>query len=312
LDLATKKYLIEKEGCSLSVKDQCGLLSLNRSSYYYQPKIHTLEPELIKALEEIYVKQPFYGYRRTSLALKSKGFPIGKKKTRQLKQQLNFKTFYPGMKTTIPGKGHLKYPYLLKGVKIERPNKVWSADITYLPMGRSHVYLVGIIDWYSRKILSYRISNTLDKSFCLAALEDATLKYGNPDIFNTDQGCQFTSHEFTDRLKQAGIDISMDGKGRALDNIAIERFFRTLKYEDYYLKNYSTVGEVKAGIKEYIHFYNTERFHSALGYLAPDQVYFPKLSGLPDTGLASIQIISGYKVSSEPKPQTSEESQWVA
>lgn len=224
----------------LSIQRQCQLLEVSRSSYYYRSQQREIDKWLQTTLFEIHEEYPF---------------------------------FIPSQPNKPAQQGTQKYPYLLKGVKITHCNQVWSADISYIPLGHSHVYLVGIIDWYSRKVLSYRVSNTMDKQFCLDALDEALRTFGLPEIFNTDQGSQFTSHEFTGRLKSVGIALSMDGKGRALDNIFIERWFRSLKYEDIYLKNYQNVLEVRAGIKEYIRFYNQRRYHASLDYLTPDQVY---------------------------------------
>jgi len=273
LDFNVKCQIVSKEA-KLSVTRQCKLLGLNRTSHYYKPRPVEDSLALKRALFEIHEEHPFYGYRKVIRALKDKGFEVGKKLVMRLKRELGLKTLYPEPKTSIPNKAHKKYPYLLRGVQIERPNQVWSADISYLPMGRGHVYLVGIIDWYSRKILSYRISNTMDRHFCLESLDEALEKYGKPEIFNTDQGSQFTSSDFTGRLEAEGIGISMDGKGRCLDNIFIERWFRSLKYEDLYLKNYEHVLALRVGVKRYVEFYNQRRYHQSLKYKTPDQVYY--------------------------------------
>lgn len=262
----------------LSIENQCRMLSLNRSSYYYRSQRKAVDMALKRALCEIHEEQPFYGYRKTVCELRAQGFQVGKKRVRRLKQDLGLKTMYPEPKTSIPNKAHKKHPYLLRNVEIAHVNQVWSADISYIPMERGHVYLVGIIDWYSRKILSYRISNTLDRHFCLEALDEALAKYGKPQIFNTDQGSQFTSADFTGRLEAEDIAISMDGKGRCLDNVFIERWFRSLKYEDIYLNHYEHVLALKAGVKRYVTFYNQRRYHQALNNLTPDQVYFAERS----------------------------------
>ena len=257
-------------------------MGLNRSSYYYQPKEKPLlEAALVDELTELYKDAPFYGYRRVKEELKDKGFDLGRRKVLKLKALLGFHTLYPKKRTTIPDKQHKKYPYLLKGVKITKPNQVWSTDITYISVGRSTAYLVGVIDWYSRKILSYRISNTMDRSFCIEALNEALDKYGKPEIFNSDQGSQFTSTDFTSVLLENGIKISMDGKGRWADNILIERFFRSLKYEEVYLKHYDNLKEAKIDVAKYIEFYNTRRKHSSLGYNTPDDVYFKRVDFNP-------------------------------
>ena len=257
-------------------------MGLNRSSYYYQPKEKPLlEAALVDELTELYKDAPFYGYRRVKEELKDKGFDLGRRKVLKLKALLGFHTLYPKKRTTIPDKQHKKYPYLLKGVKITKPNQVWSTDITYISVGRSTAYLVGVIDWYSRKILSYRISNTMDRSFCIEALNEALDKYGKPEIFNSDQGSQFTSTDFTSVLLENDIKISMDGKGRWADNILIERFFRSLKYEEVYLKHYDNLKEAKIDVAKYIEFYNTRRKHSSLGYNTPDDVYFKRVDFNP-------------------------------
>lgn len=251
------------------------MLNLNRSSYYYQPKVEPeIDPLLLGQLNDIYEKMPFYGYRRTIEELKDRGINIGQRSILKLKALLGLHTLYPKRKTTISDKQHKKYPYLLRGMDIIKNNQVWSTDITYLSVGRSTAYLVGVIDWHSRKILSYRISNTMDRSFCIDALNEAIEKYGKPDFFNTDQGSQFTSEEFTGVLINNDIKISMDGVGRWADNIFIERFFRSLKYEEVYLKHYENLKEAKQEIAKYMNFYNSKRKHSSLGYDTPDNVYF--------------------------------------
>lgn len=278
----TKCQVIDPAIEEISVSRQCELMGLNRSSYYYHPKEKPLlEAALVDELTELYKDAPFYGYRRVKEELKDKGFDLGRRKVLKLKALLGLHTLYPKKRTTIPDKQHKKYPYLLKGVKITKPNQVWSTDITYISVGRSTAYLVGVIDWYSRKILSYRISNTMDRSFCIEALNEALDKYGKPEIFNSDQGSQFTSTDFTSVLLENDIKISMDGKGRWADNILIERFFRSLKYEEVYLKHYDNLKEAKIDVAKYIEFYNTRRKHSSLGYNTPDDVYFKRVDFNP-------------------------------
>lgn len=278
-----KRQMVNKHD-EISISNQCRLLALNRTSHYYESRAQDDDQALMRALFEVYEEQPFYGYRKVLKALREKGFDVGKKLVMRLKRELGLKTLYPEPKTSIPNKAHKKYPYLLRDTQIERPNQVWSADISYLPMGRGHVYLIGIIDWYSRKILSYRISNTMDRHFCLEALDEALEKYGKPEIFNTDQGSQFTSSDFTGRLEAEGIKISMDGKGRCLDNIFIERWFRSLKYEDIYLKNYEHVLAIRVGVKRYVQFYNEKRYHQSLDYKTPNQVYYADNNSFSDEG----------------------------
>jgi len=274
MDLDYKKGLAQDSYTDLTIKEKCSIIGLNRSSLYYKAKPLTEDQIfLLYRTAEIFANYPFYGYRRLQLDLLDEGFNIGKEKTRQNMKKLGLKASYPHKKTTIPNKEHEKYPYLLKDLAITRPNQVWSTDITYIWNGTGFFYLVAVIDWYSRKILSWRLSNTMDKEFCIEALEDALAKHPKPDIFNTDQGSQFTSIDFTGVLKKHKIKISMDGKGRAIDNIIIERFWRSLKYEDIFLKEYSTGLDLKSGIAEYIKFYNQKRKHSSLEYKTPAEIH---------------------------------------
>lgn len=276
MGLSTKKEMLEPKSEELSLKKQCELLAVNRSSYYYNSKtyLERSDKELIEEIVKIYELLPFYGYRRIQVELKKKGFKAGKRRILRLKKELNLRTFYPEPKTTLPNRKDSKYPYLLKDLEITRQNQVWSTDITFIPVKTGFVYLVSIIDIYSRKILSSKVSTTMNKEFCIEALEEALERYGTPEIFNSDQGSQFTSNEFLKRLKDNDIKISMDGKGRALDNIYIERYWRTLKYEDIYLNNYETPKEVRQGITKFTHFYNSQRIHSSLEYKTPDEIYF--------------------------------------
>ena len=216
-------------------------------------------------------ERPFYGYRKVWRAIGDLGVTL--KQVRRIMKKAGLKALYAGKKTSLPAKGHGKYPYLLRGKDIWLPNQVWATDITYIRLKGGYVYLVAIIDLYSRKVLSWRVSNTMDAEFCVAALEEAILVWGTPAIFNTDQGSQFTSDAFVGVLESHGIRISMDGRNRALDNIVVERFWRSLKYEDIYLKDYQTMEELKQGLKRYFSFYNSERFHQSLDYETPDAVY---------------------------------------
>lgn len=230
--------------------------------------------ELMKVIDKFYMKRPYLGYRAMTKRLKRIGYNVGKKRIRRLMGLMGISSVYRRRKnTTIPNKQHFKYPYRLKGLKIDHPNQVWCTDITYIPMRKGFIYLVGIMDWYSRKILSWRISNTLDTRFCIEALEEALSRHPKPEIFNSDQGSQFTSKEFTDLLLSKDILISMDGKGRAVDNIFIERFWKSLKYEEVYLNAYETVSEAILNIGEYIWDYNNDRPHTALGDKTPDEIY---------------------------------------
>jgi len=251
------------------------LLNLNRSSVYYQPKeISDEDLRLMRRIDEMHLKRPFYGSRRIRDWLQDEGFGVNRKRVQRLMRQMGITALYPKANTSRPGKGHKIYPYLLRGLEIDRPNQVWATDICYVPMARGFVYVVAIMDWYSRKVLAWRVSsNTMDADFCVEALEEAISRYGTPEIFNTDQGAQFTSEVFTGTLKAAGIRISMDGKGRWVDNVFVERLWRSLKYEEVYLKAYETVAQARQEMGNYFRFYNRERRHQGLDRQTPDQVY---------------------------------------
>lgn len=259
---------------ALSLRRQCELIGLNRSSYYYQPTSESpLNLTLMRWIDEQYLQTPFYGYLKMTEHLRqTKKVLVNHKRVYRLMNQMGLQAVVPRPRTSQPGAGHKIYPYLLRGVKITRPNQVWSTDITYVPMQRGFMYLVAVLDWYSRYVLSWEVSNTQDGDFCLTALERA-LQHGKPDIFNTDQGSQFTANAFTGRLERAEIKISMDGKGRVFDNIFIERLWRTVKYEHIYLNDYGTGLDLVAGLANYFDFYNHDRFHQSLNYRTPAQVY---------------------------------------
>ena len=258
----------------LPITRQCELLSLNRSTVYYRLQdVPEMDLKLMRRIDEMHLKRPFYGSRRIRDWLQDEGYDINRKRVQRLMRQMGIRALYPKPRTSKPGKGHKIYPYLLRDLVIDRPNQVWATDISYIPMAKGFVYLVAVIDWYSRKVLSWRLSNSMDTDFCIDALEEALSRYGCPDIFNTDQGAQFTSEAFTDVLKEAGIDISMDGKGRWIDNVFVERLWRSVKYEEVYLKAYETVAEARTGIGTYFQFYNSERRHQSMNRQTPDQVY---------------------------------------
>jgi putative transposase len=249
------------------------LVSVNRSSFYYQPVgVSELELTLMKLIDRQYLETPFYGSRKMTEELKRAGYPVNRKRIRRLMRIMGLQAIYRRPRTSPPGKGHKIYPYLLKGLKIERPNQAWAADITYIPMEKGFLYLVAIIDLYSRYVLAWRLSNSMETSFCIEALQEA-LQKGTPAIFNTDQGSQFTSDEFVSILVRHDIKVSMDSVGRYLDNIFVERFWRTLKYEEVYLKAYQDGKVARIEIGKYIRFYNTERPHQALGYKTPAEEY---------------------------------------
>lgn len=269
-----KRQLVEPNHPELSIRRQCELLGLNRATFYYQPAGESAyNLQLMRLLDEQYMRTPFYGWPRMTVWLQSQGHAVNGKRVRRLLRKMGLHALYPKAKTTTPSADHTIYPYLLRDVAITQPNQVWSSDITYIPLQQGFMYLVAIIDWYSRYVLAWRLSNTLDGAFCLEALE-AALAQARPQIFNTDQGAQFTAHAFTSRLKQAHVRISMDGRGRALDNIFVERLWRTVKYEDIYLKEYATVPALMQGLTHYFHFYNHKRFHQALAYRTPAAVHF--------------------------------------
>ncbi len=265
----------------LPITRQCQLLKLNRSTVYYQPKLASEEDlKLMRRIDEMHLKRPFYGSRRIRDWLWEEGYDINRKRVQRLMRKMGITAIYPKKNTSKPGKGHKIYPYLLRNLVIDHPNQVWATDITYIPMAKGFVYLVAIMDWYSRRVLSWRLSNTMDSDFCVDALEEALGRYGNPDIFNTDQGAQFTSEAFTDVLKQAHVDISMDGKGRWMDNVFVERLWRSVKYEEVYLKAYESVAEARAGIGTYLEFYNSERRHQGMNRQTPDRVYWGSVEWL--------------------------------
>lgn len=265
--------MIEREHPRLSLIRQCALLGISRSSVYYQSKgMSKHDLELMALIDHQYLKTPFYGSRRMKISLRGQGHGVNRKRVRRLMRLMGITAIYQRPNTSKPTLGHKIYPYLLRGVTIGRVNRVWGADITYIPMAHGFIYLVAIMDWYSRYVLAWRLSNTLDVEFCVDALEEA-LRKGTPEIFNTDQGSQFTSEAFTGVLLKKGIKISMDGKGRCQDNIFVERLWRSLKYEEVYLKGYQRVPEARTGIGAYLGFYNQERPHQALGYRTPGEVF---------------------------------------
>lgn len=260
----------------LAVTRQCELAGVARSTVYVPPLVAApddLELLLLTLIDAEYTRNPFYGSRKMVIHLGKQGHLVNRKRVQRLMGILGLAGMAPGPHTSQPHPQHKVYPYLLRGVHVTRPNQVWSTDITYIRLARGFVYLVAVIDWYSRKVLAWRLSNTLDSGFCVDCLEQALQAYGTPEIFNTDQGSQFTSDAFTGVLKSHDISISMDGRGRALDNIFVERLWRSVKHENVYLKGYVNMPELLLGLTEYFEFYNTERFHQSLSYCTPNQVY---------------------------------------
>lgn len=269
--------LIDRNDKKYSIRRQCRLLEANRSTLYYEPvPIREESITLMNLLDEQYTKTPFYGVRKMTVHLQSLGYEVGKDRVRTLLRGMGLEAIYPKPFLSKPDIQHKIYPYLLRDEEITHPNHVWSADITYIRLEHGFAYLMAVIDWHSRYVLSWRLSNTLDAGFCVEALQEALFKYGAPEIFNSDQGSQFTCTDFIDELIKNRISISMDGRGRALDNIFIERLWRSVKYEDVYTHGYQNIPEARAGLSKYFDFYNCERFHQALGYSTPRQVYFKK------------------------------------
>jgi len=259
----------------LSKTRRCELLGVARSSAYYRPQpISEEDLTLMRRIDEIHLRLPFYGSRRIRDELEEHGHTVNRKRIQRLLRQMGLRALYPRQRTSQPGKGHKIYPYLLRDLCIEHADQVWATDITYIPMAKGFMYLVAVMDWHSRRVLSWRVSNTMDSGFCIEALEEALQRFGAPEIFNTDQGSQFTCDAFTGVLNDRGIAISMDGKGRWVDNVFVERLWRSVKYEDVYLRAYETPTELRAGLARYFKFYNTKRRHSSLDRRTPDAVYF--------------------------------------
>jgi putative transposase len=255
------------------VRRQCQLLGLSRASLYYEPAPETAENlRLMRQIDQEYTAHPFLGSRRLTKWLIEQGEAVNRKRVQRLMRVMGLEAIYPKPKLSAARAGHRIYPYLLRGVRIERPDQVWSTDITYVPLARGFMYLAAVIDWFSRYVLAWRLSNTLDGSFCLEMLDEA-LGRGKPEVFNTDQGVQFTAGAWAGRLEAAGVQVSMDGKGRCLDNVFVERLWRTVKYEDIYLRRYEAVPELQRGLGQYFPYYNEERLHQALDYRTPAAVY---------------------------------------
>ena len=265
--------MIDPEHAELSIRRQCELLGLNRSSVYYHAAPESDENlALMRRIDEQYTKCPFYGSRRIAAWLRTQGHDVNRKRVQRLLRVMGLEAIYPRRKCTVTSRCHKKYPYLLRDVAIERVNQVWSTDITYIPLTSGFMYLAATIDWYSRYVVSWRLSNTLDGSFCQEMLEEA-LARGRPEIFNTDQGVQFTAEAWTGRLESVGVRVSMDGRGRCHDNIFVERLWRSVKYEDVYMRCYESARELERGLTSYFAFYNGERLHQSLGYRPPVEVY---------------------------------------
>jgi putative transposase len=273
LPLHARRSLVEPTNEQLSIMRQCTLLGLARSSWYYEPvPVDPRTLALMKAIDREYTAHPFFGVRKITQAMREHGLEVNHKKVARLMRQMGIQAIYAAPKTSIPAQNHKIYPYLLKDVEITKADQVWSSDLTYVPMETGFMYLVAVIDWFSRFVLAWGVSNTQDADFAASILQKA-LRNGKPKIFNTDQGSQFTSEVFTQHLIKANIAISMDGRGRALDNVFIERLWRSVKYEDIYLHNYRTVAELISGLNTYFHFYNYQRYHQSLDNRTPARVY---------------------------------------
>ena len=269
-----RRALIDREGVDLSLRRQCALLGVARSGVYRMPApANDADLSLMRRIDELFTAWPFLGSRRMKAMLRAEGWSINRKRVQRLMRRLGIAALGPKPRTTKPAPGHKIFPYLLRNLAIDRPNQVWAADITYIPIGRGFLYLVAVMDWASRAVLAWRLSNTMDVSFCVAALEEALARFGGPDIFNTDQGSQFTSAAFTGLLAAAGIRISMDGRGRWMDNVFIERLWHSLKYEDIYLKGYADGRDARSGIGAWFEFYNNHRPHQALENRTPMAVW---------------------------------------
>jgi putative transposase len=265
----------------LSIKQQAAALGISRSSVYYMPRpVPDGDLILMRRIDELHLEYPFAGSRMLRDMLARQELEVGRRHVKTLMRKMLIEAIYRRPNTSKPAPGHRIYPYLLRGLAITRPNQVWAMDITYIPMARGFVYLAAVVDWFSRRVLAWRVSITMDASFCIEALEEAFSRNEKPEIFNTDQGSQFTSEAFTGRLKENGISISMDGKGRWRDNVFVERIWRSIKYEEVYLHAYSSVSEARTRIATYIEFYNSIRPHSSLRALSPDQVYFNRLPAI--------------------------------
>ena len=275
-----RRALLDRGHNDLSIRRQCRLLSVARSGVYRAPRAANDDDlALMRAIDELFMAWPFLGSRRMTVMLRADGWRVNRKRVQRLMRKMGIVALGPKPRTSKAAPGHKAFPYLLRGLAIDRPNQVWCADITYIPIGRGFLYLVAIMDWASRAVLAWRLSNTMDVSFCVTALEEALARFGKPEIFNTDQGSQFTSAAFTGTLARAGIRISMDGRGRWMDNVFIERLWRSLKHEDVYLKGYADGREARAGIGTWIAFYNTRRPHSALAHRAPMAVWREAVAG---------------------------------
>ena len=309
-----RRALVDRDDAGLSMRRQCMLLGVARSGLYRPPRAaNDDDPGLMRRIDELFTAWPFLGSRRMTAMLQAEGGAINRKRVQRLMRRMGIAALGPKPRTTKPAPGHKIFPYLLRNMAIDQPNQVWAADITYVPIGRGFLYLVAVIDWASRTVLAWRLSNTMDVSFCVSALEEALARFGTPGIFNTDQGSQFTSAAFTGTLAASGIRISMDGRGRWMDNVFIERLWRSLKYEDIYLKGYADGREARAGIAEWIAFYNGRRPHQALANRTPMAVWREGMAGpLGNTAVdMTLRLDNAGALPTCPQPQQQLQA-WVA
>ena len=305
-----RRSRLDRDHCAVSIRRQCTLLSLARSGVYRTPRpANDEDVALMRAIDELFTAFPFLGSRRMAIMLREEGWSVNRKRVQRLMRKMGIEALGPKPRTTKPAPGHKIFPYLLRNMMIDRSNQVWAADITYIPIGRGFLYLVAIMDWASRAVLAWRLSNTMDVSFCVSALEEALARFGMPEIFNTDQGSQFTSAAFTGTLAQAGIKISMDGRGRWMDNVFIERLWRSLKYEDIYLKGYADGREARAGIASWIGFYNSRLPHQALGNRTPMTVWTAeKIGALGEKAVdMTLRLDNASALPTCPQPQQQQE-----
>ena len=283
--------LVDPADPRLSIAAQCRLLQLARSTLYYRPApVSADDLAVMRRMDELHLAYPFYGSRRLAAVLRRDGWLVNRKRVKRLMQVMGLEAIYQKPNTSRGHPNHKVYPYLLRGLVIDRPNQVWCADITYIPMAKGFVYLVAVMDWFSRRVLGWRVSISMDTSFCVEALTEALDRHGPPEIFNTDQGVQFTSADFLAELEAGGVRISMDGKGRYLDNIFIERLWRSLKYEEVFIKAYDSVAEARGGIGGWLAFYNEDRPHQALGYRTPREVFETTACGHVDNTSAALRF----------------------
>jgi len=299
--------LVDHDDPGLPVVTQCQLLKIARSTLYYRPTpVSADDLAVMRRMDELHLAWPFYGSRRMVAVLRREGRPVNRKRAKRLMRVMGIEAIYQKPNTSKGHPDHKVYPYLLRGLTIDRPNQVWCADITYIPMAKGFVYLVAVMDWFSRRVLSWRLSITMETDFCVDALREATETYGPPEIFNTDQGVQFTSAAFVDELANRGVRISMDGKGRYLDNIFIERLWRSLKYEDVYIKAYGSVAEARRSLGEWLAFYNDVRPHQSLGYRTPREIFEAAACEYVDNASASLRDAPALPTYSQARQQEKE------